>query len=153
LHSLGTKKFFPLSSFAGGNPFLPPSGESTWVLNVVIGNVVALDPGAKVAVGHVILGLAGADTISAADAFGQVDQHAPPMLAHGVVGGGLRSSGQNVLPGDGSGRQQQKHMATGDGHFVPPAAELSMTGLCGWWQVSQGMPEEWSAEATWGKFF
>src|ERR1019366_5966949 len=29
LQSLGTKKFFPPSSWAGGNPSLPPSGEST----------------------------------------------------------------------------------------------------------------------------
>ena len=32
-------------------------------------------------------------------------------------------------------------------------AGLSMAGLCGWWQVSQGRPEEWSAEATCGKVF
>ena len=26
-----------------------------------------------------------------------------------------------------------------------------MAGLCGWWQVSQGMPLEWSAGTTCGK--
>jgi len=44
-------------------------------------------------------------------------------------------------------------MAPGDAHFAPPAAGLSMAGLCGWWHVSQGRPDEWSAEATCGKFF
>jgi len=38
-------------------------------------------------------------------------------------------------------------MTTCDVHFAPLT---TIAGLCGWWQVSQGRPEECSAEATCG---
>ena len=41
-------------------------------------------------------------------------------------------------------------MAPGDGSFRASAADRD-AGLCGWWQVSQGKPVEWSAETTCGK--
>ena len=53
-------------------------------------DVVALDPGAEEAVGHVVLGLAGAHAVAAADALGDVDEHAPPVVGHLVVGRLLR---------------------------------------------------------------
>ena len=59
------------------------------------GNVVAFHPGAEVSVRHIVLGLAGPDAVAAADALGDVDQHAPPVLGHFVVGGGLRGAGED----------------------------------------------------------
>src|SRR5208283_274015 len=65
---LGHEEVFPTLVFRRRKSLLAAIGRiHVGVLNVVIGNVVALDPGAKVAVRHLILGLAGADTISAAD--------------------------------------------------------------------------------------
>src|ERR1035441_1118181 len=113
------------------------------IFNVVVRYVVTLHPGAEVSVGHVVLGLTRADTVAATDTFWQVDQHAPPMLAHGVVGGGFRGSGKDIFPGDGRRRQQKQHVAPGKVHFVPPVVSPAvMAGLWGWWQVSQASPLE-----------
>src|SRR5690242_3411852 len=89
--------------------------------NIEVVNVIALDPGAEVSIRDVILRLASPHAVTATDALWQVDQHAPPVLAQLVIGGGLRSSGQNVFPGGAGGRQQEQEVTTGEVHFAPPA--------------------------------
>src|SRR5664279_2231175 len=124
------------------------------IFNVVVQHVIAFHPGTEVSVRHVVLGLARPYTVPASDAFGEVDEHAPPMLGHSVIGGGFRGSGEDVLPRDRCRRQQKEHVAPSNAHFVPRVvASATITGLCGWWQVSQGSPAEWSAEATCGNPF
>src|SRR5579864_9306469 len=77
-------------------------------LDLIVSDMVALDPSAEVAVGDIVLFRARADATSATDALGNVDQHAPPVLGHFVVRGSLRGSRLNVLPGDGSCGQQDE---------------------------------------------
>jgi hypothetical protein len=85
-------------------------------LDLPVGDVVALDPGTEVAIRDIVLFGARPHTTSATDALGNVDQHAPPVLGHLVVRGSLRRSGLNVLPGDGSCRQQDEEAAASDFH-------------------------------------
>src|SRR5947209_14798616 len=49
-------------------------------LDGVIGDVVALNPGAVVALGDIVFLGAGANATAAADALGEVDEHSPPMV-------------------------------------------------------------------------
>src|SRR5271169_2941678 len=113
-------------------------------------DVVALDPGTVVTVRDIIFSLAGLHTRAAADALGGVDQHAPPVIGHLVVGRGFRRTGEYRVPGNRGGGQQNQQLAAGDVHWPPP---LAIAGLCGLWQLSQTTPPEWSAEATCGKVF
>jgi len=59
--------------------------DDFWIGHVFVGDVVALDPGAEVAVRNVVFHLAGADAVAASDAFGNINQHSPPVIGHGVV--------------------------------------------------------------------
>ena len=138
LHSLGTKKYLPSVIRGHRESFLAAVGrDDLGVGHMPVRDVVAFHPGAEESVRHVVLGLAGAHAVAAADALGDVDQHAPPMLGHLVVGRGFRGSGQHGLPRHGRRRQQNQHLTPGNIHFAPPA---SMPGLCGLWQVSQASP-------------
>src|ERR1019366_6225586 len=65
----------------------PIGGIDLRHLGVPFGNVVALDPGAVITVGDIVLRLAGLDAGTATDALGDVDKHAPPVGGHFVVGG------------------------------------------------------------------
>jgi len=98
-------------------------------LDLPVGDVVTLDPSAKVAVGDIVLFRARPHTTSATDALGYVDQHAPPVLGHFVVGGSLRRSGLNVLPGDGSCWQQDEEAAASDVHLLLASCGLGVRGL------------------------
>ena len=99
-------------------------------LSVPAGDVIALDPGAVVAVGDIVFRLAGLDAGAAADALGHVDQHAPPVIGHLVVRRCLRSAGEDRVPGDGSSGQQNQQMAAGDGSLAPSAVDLSGYAAC-----------------------
>src|ERR1039457_6610143 len=61
--------------------------------NLPVGDVVALNPSAVIALGDVVFFGAGADATAAANALGNIDQHAPPVLGEFVVGGGLGGAG------------------------------------------------------------
>ena len=71
-------------------------------------HVVSFNPGAVIAVGNLVLRLAASDAVAAANALGNIHQHAPPVFRHLVVGRCFRRSRQNVLPGDGGGRQKDE---------------------------------------------
>ncbi len=86
------------------------------------------DPGAEIAVWHIVLRLTGANTRPAADALGDVNQHAPPVFRLVVVWRGLGSSGEYVLPRDCGGGKQNQYLTAGDVHLAAPD---SITGLCG----------------------
>ena len=66
---------------------------------ILRGDVVALDPGAEVdrLERHVVLPLAGADAVAAADALLDVDDHRPPVLGHLVARSGRRLAGDQAL--------------------------------------------------------
>lgn len=110
-------------------------------LDLPVGDVVTLDPSAKVAVGDIVLFRARPHTTSATDALGYVDQHAPPVLGHFVVGGSLRRSGLNVLPGAAAaGSKMRRRRRVMSIYFLPPAGLVfaalasfssSILGRCG----------------------
>src|SRR5208282_4094040 len=123
-------------------------------LEVPVGNVVALHPGAEVTIGHVVLDGAGSDTVPAPNALGDVHQHAPPVLRHDIVGRGFGSSGQHKFPGRSRRGQKEQKMAPADHDFFPAFCGFSpgvSAGLWGWWQLLQGTSPMWSLVATWGK--
>ena len=71
LQSLGTKKFLPPVSCVWREALLAAVGGFHFgALDLPVGDVVALDPGAVVAFGNIIFFGAGADTAAAADALG-----------------------------------------------------------------------------------
>lgn len=74
--------------FGGGRRcFLAAVGRvNLGILDRPIGHVVALDLGAVVTVGNVVFGLTGLHAGAASDALGGVDQPAPPVIGHLVVG-------------------------------------------------------------------
>ena len=92
-------------------------GLNFGALDLPVGNVVALDPGAVVAIGDIIFFGAGADTAAAADALRNVDQHAPPVISGLVVGGSLGRTCLDVLPGDGGSGQEHEEATAGDVHY------------------------------------
>src|SRR5437660_4782221 len=85
-------------------------------LDLPIGDVVPLDPGTEVAIRDIVLFGARPHTTSGTDALGNVDQHAPPVLGEFVVGSGRGCASLNILPGDGSCRQQDEEAAASDFH-------------------------------------
>jgi hypothetical protein len=97
-------------------------------------DAVALDPGAVVTLGNIVFFLTGAHAASTADALLDVHQHAPPVLGHVVVGRGFRRAGENVVPCDGRGRQQNQKMAASDVHLFLASTVFfsSINGLWGW---------------------
>ena len=93
--------------------------------NLPVGDVVALDPGAVIAFGDVVLFGAGAHTTAAADALGDVDQHGPPVLGEFVVGGGFGGAGLDIGPSDrGSGQEHEKSTAGTVHYFLASVAGL-----------------------------
>ena len=116
---------------------MPPLGESTsGRSDCQLLDLIALHPGAEVALRHVVFFGAGAHAIAAADALVDVDNHGPPVLGDVVVGGRFRFAGQHVLPGDGcrGGHQNilagiRKHFSTGHFHGY---FSLAIFGLWGW---------------------
>src|ERR1700756_3448698 len=65
-----------------GIPFCAVGRVHLGIFYVVIRYVVALHPGPKISIRNIVLGLAGPHAVAASNAFRQVDQHAPPVLAH-----------------------------------------------------------------------
>ena len=104
------------------------------IFDVKVVHVIALDPGAEIAIGDIIFLGAGADAVAAADAFGDVQEHAPPVFGGIVSGGGLGSARKNEFPSGCSGGKKVKNLAARERHFFAPCVR---EGLCGWWQVSQ----------------
>lgn len=105
-------------------------------LDRVVSDVVALDPGAEVAVRDVVFLRAGPNATAAADALGNVDQHPPPVIGEFVIGGGFGRASLNVFPGNGGSRQEEQEAASGDVHYrLPPAVVFacvpSIFGRCG----------------------
>ena len=106
LQSLGTKKFFEPSpalvllgeAVVAAVRASPPRGARCRPS----GDVVALHPGAEVEglAGDVVLRLAGAHAVAAADALLDVDDHPPPVVGHLVVRGrlGLSRPGRSPRP-------------------------------------------------------
>ncbi len=79
--------------------------------NVPVGDVVALDPGAKVALWHIVFCGARFYAATATDAFGTIQQHSPPVLGHAVVGRGFRITRQDKVPCDRGGRNEEQNFA------------------------------------------
>jgi hypothetical protein len=129
LQSLGTKKYLPASSFATGTLLCRRRARCFGVGHVDVGDVVALNPGAEVAVGDIVFRLAGARAVAAADALGDVDEHAPPVVGHFVVGRGLGAPGQHGFPGNGGGGHKDEKVAAVEVHFALPVVEVLMAGL------------------------
>src|SRR5581483_8978254 len=133
---LGNEKVLAALVLARRESLLPAIGRfDLGALDPVVGDVVALDPGPVVAVGNIVFLRAGADAIAAADAFRDVNQHAPPVFGNFVVGGGFRSSSLNEFPGHGGGGEEYEEAAASDVHYLfAPAADLacsSILGRCG----------------------
>ena len=104
-------------------------------LDSVIGDMVALDPGAVIAIGDIVFLGAGANATAAADAFGDVDEHSPPMLGSFVIGSDLGGARANKFPSDGSGRKENEEAPASGVHYLfAPVAGLawsSILGRCG----------------------
>src|SRR4051794_35357278 len=122
----------------GESVFAAVGRNDLGVGHVLVGDVVALDPGAEVSVRNIVFGGAGAHTVAAADALGNVDQHAPPVLGKFVVWRFVGSSGEHGFPCHSGGGQQDEEMTAIEFHLAPPAAGFaeavvasSMPGLWG----------------------
>jgi hypothetical protein len=76
-------------------------------------DLVALYPGAEIALGHVVLLRAGAHAVSAADALVDIDDHPPPVVGR-LVGVGRRLRAQDLLQGRAGRGQNQKLAADGE---------------------------------------
>ncbi len=146
LHSFGTKKLFALSPgayFSGKPLYAAVRRVDLGMIGVV--DVVALDPGAEVegVEGHVVLGLAGAHAVAAADALVDVDDHSPEVIRH-PIGGLVRlrlALGEGV-PIRGGGRGQHEDLAGRGEEFAAVLAHFfgSLSGACWSWQVRHGPP-------------
>ena len=108
------------AAWAAGSRPCAPLGESTLGC-LSSSDLVALDPGAEVAVGDVVLLGAGLDAVAAADALADVDEHAPPVLGH-LVGVGRGLGAGDLLEGGADGGEHQElgsevdEVAAGDVH-------------------------------------
>ena len=117
----GNKEILSASEFAGGKAFLAAVRRiDDRVFDVKVGDVIALDPGAEIAVGNVVFKGAGTHAASATDAFGDVKKHAPPVFRKVVGGSGLRSSGKDIFPGGGRGGKQDEELAAREAHLRTP---------------------------------
>jgi len=117
----GDEEVFSAGQIARWEAFLAAvGGIHNGIFDVKVGNVVALHPGTEVTVRHIVFEGAGTHAASAADALGDVEEHAPPVLRGVVVGSGFRSAGKNEVPSSGRGGKQDKELPSGEGHFRAP---------------------------------
>ena len=93
-----------IPTYALGNrrePFLAAIRRDDFgVGEVPVGHMVAFHPGAEVSIRHIVLRRTGAYAVAASDALRNVDQHAPPVIGHGVVGRFFGRSRKHILPRD-----------------------------------------------------
>jgi hypothetical protein len=102
----GDEEILPAGILIQGKPVFAAIGRfDLGTLDSVVGHVIALDPGAEIAIGDIVFQGAGANAATAANALGDIDQHSPPMFGSFVIGSDLRGAGANKFPGDGSGRE------------------------------------------------
>src|SRR4051812_31434600 len=73
---------------------------------VLIVHLITFDPGAEEAFRNIILDRAGAHAVAASNAFVDIDQHGPPVVADVVVRRSVRCSGKKMLPSDGGSTGQ-----------------------------------------------
>ena len=85
---------------------MAPLGESTCGCLPSL-HLVALHPGAEIALGDVVLLGAGAHAVAAADALVDIDDHAPPVVGHLVGFAGGRGAG-DLLERGAHGRQNEQ---------------------------------------------
>jgi len=115
---LGDEEILAVADFVGGKSLLAAVWRFDFgAFNLPVGDMVALDPSAVIAFRDVILLGTGADATATPDAFGDVDEHAPPVLGELVVGGGLGCAGLHKFPCDCGGRQEYEQTAAGDVHY------------------------------------
>jgi hypothetical protein len=87
------------------------------MVEIVGGHLVAFDPGTEMALleRHVVLGLAGAHAVAAADALLDVDDHSPPVIREAVVGRRLGLARDDGVPCErGCPREQQQPAGVGE---------------------------------------